>query len=221
MRTSFLTFLLLASPSFAQQIVERGQTLSGCSEPDAKGKIRVEGTWLALGNGEIKKVDLFTNKGLVDARKKDSQYFLNAIPLKEGKVTNASFSLLKINTEARTEYAVKMNSDRYKFITWGPSEFAVLKEQSNGKFTAMPMQGSEHVIPKSAYKIIHSAPDPDEAKHVHIIRAGDFNGDGIVDFLLGYSAKEAEGVHLLLSDAKSGGYSRRITSATSYADCAM
>jgi hypothetical protein len=202
-------------------IVVRGQTASRCpTKQSGKKKLPVGGKWLALSSDEIRPTKLFVNSDGVSSNRSDESYFFRGIPILAGAVVNGRIDHRKINTSARSEYDITLGKQRYRFIEWGAIESALQLLSPEGKVTKTYFSDSEtKTIPPHAYKISKEIRDNYEGGTMGLIRAGDFNGDGKVDLLIGYSVKEADGLMLWLSDPKTGNYVEPYASATEYGDC--
>lgn len=222
--------LSLASPLYAaeittgsndpEKIVKRGQTTTGCPEPGAKTKEPIAGKWLALTDRAIQHTVPFVVNGRVTSNSRGEKYYFTNISLQVGPVPIATITKMRTGTTAPTEYDIKLNSSRYRFIEWGSFGFAIKTLSPLGRTLATEVYGSENQrIPREAYSLSKEGRDSYDPGWVEIERAGDFNGDGVLDLLLRYQSKEAEGLTLWLSDPGSGKHLEPIVAATAYGDC--
>ncbi len=201
------------------KIVKRGQSPSGCPDTIAKTRSSLSGMWLALTPTEIRNAKPFVLGNAVQSNNSDERFFFTGVPLKVGPVQAAIVNSLKTGTTARTEVDIKIGVSRYRFVEWGAWEFALLTLGPSGNRVSIEISGSHsQSIPKEAYIASSESRDYDQGS-MKVVQVGDFNGDGIVDLLLGYNAKEAEGLVLWLSDPMSKRHTEPITSPTAYFDC--
>lgn len=237
MHASSLKFIVLAAiyaaiPVYAaevttgtnepEQIAKRGQTTTGCPEPVSKTKERVAGKWLALTDNTIQHTELFVVNGRLTSNTSAEKYYFKSIRLHVGLVPSAKVAKLRTGTTARTEYDIALNSSRYRFVEWGSWEFALKRLSPAGETLAIQVLGTENqAIPQEAYLVSKEARDSYEPGWVKIERAGDFNGDGVLDLLLSYQSKAAVGLKLWLSDPKSGKHLAPIVAVTAYSDCGV
>jgi len=202
-----------------EQIAVRGQTPDGCPSTSSPKKESVEGSWLALTGTAVVVTELFVLEGKVVSDNLAERNFFKGIPLRVGPVANARIDERHVNTPARTEHDIKLGSSLYRFIAWSSWGFAIKTISLDGKeLITEVFGGNGNDIPTIAYAQERDDPD-NELGSLALIRAGDFNGDGVVDLLLQYSAKEATGLMLWLSDPKTGKHFEPFVSATEYYDC--
>ena len=171
-----------------KQILERGQSPSGCSDKTSKGRLPLLGQWLALTPKAIQNANPFVIANAVKSSKSDERFFFTGIPLKVGPIQNFTVNHRLSGTTARTEADIKLGASRYRFIEWGggASEFALMTLGPSGNQKSLEIPGSSsQSIPEDAYLVSAEARDYGFGS-LEVVRAGDFNGDGIVDLLLGY-----------------------------------
>lgn len=203
-----------------QKIVERGQTTSGCRESSSKIKKPVIGKWFALTDIVIRPTNLYVHHGKVVSNNPREKYYFKGIPFRIGKIVKARFTRRNINTTARTEYSIVLSNSRYRFIEWGASGYALITISPSGKKLRTEIYGTvNNIIPPEAYIVTKEPRDSYDPGGVRLVKAGDFNRDGIVDLLLRYWVKEASGLVLWLSDPKTKRHLEPFDSPTEYSDC--
>jgi hypothetical protein len=195
-------------------IMVRGQTTSGCPEEPRPKREAIDGYWLALTETAIQPTRLWLEAGITSDNPAE-RFFFKDIPLRAGPIAKARVKPRKVNNTARSEYDVAFGDARYRFIEWSGMSFALQTLSPTGKIVKTEVHGEE-AIPPRAYAVSAEGRDSYDGA-VAIEFAGDFNGDRIVDFLLNYESKEAEGLILWLSNPKTGCDS--YISATGYSDC--
>jgi hypothetical protein len=205
-------------------IVARGQTTSGCPEEPRPKREAIDGHWLALTETAIQPTQLWVAQAGVASDNSAERFFFKDIPLRVGPIAKARVKPRKVNTTARSEYDVAFGDARYRFIEWGGISFALQTLSPTGKIVKTEVHGEEAIPPK-AYAV--SAENQDRYHddgydgRSGIEFAGDFNGDGIVDFLLNYWVSEASGLILWLSNPETGTRRDSYMSATQYFDCVI
>lgn len=202
-------------------IVERGQSPNGCPQKNSKRRTPLPGKWLALTPTAIHNANPFVVVNAVQSDKTDERFFFTGVPLKLGRIQIATITPIPTGTTARTEADIELGASRYRFVEWGggASEFALIPLGPSGKKKSLDVLGSSsQSIPQDAYLVSAEVRDYGFGS-LEVVRAGDFNGDGIVDLLLGYQTKEAEGLVLWLSDPVSKKHMEPLVSPTMYTDC--
>jgi hypothetical protein len=203
-----------------EKLAARGQTTTGCPEKLSSEKEVVVGNWLALTDSEIVPTKLFVVGGKVISEKPAEKYYFKDIPVLRGPIGQARTSKRDVNTAARTEYDIELGKSHYRFIEWGAWGFALITLSPSGREEYSEVYGSEsNAIPHEAYEVTTGQRDEYEPGTLQVLKAADFNGDGVIDLLLKYWSKEAGGLKLWLSDPKTGRHGEPFVSPTEYSDC--
>jgi hypothetical protein len=202
------------------QIVERGQSPSGCSDKKSKRRLPLPGRWLALTPTEIRNSKPYVILNSVSSSKSDERYFVAGLPLKAGAIQTTTLQPRPSKSTARTEVDIKFGTSRYRFVEWGAWNFALIAVGPSGKKISIETSDpSNDSIPKEAYIASAQPRDIYDVGAMTIVQAGDFTGDGVIDLLMSYQSKEAQGLVLWLSDPVSKRHSEPVTSPTAYFDC--
>jgi hypothetical protein len=202
------------------KIAERGQSPSGCREADSKQRMHLRGKWIALTPDSLQSTKPFVAKGTVRSADASEKFFFSGIPLQPGEVQNATVKPLRTGTTARTEAEIVLGESRYRFVEWGADGFALERLTPSSATVRLQVFGmQERRIPKEAFVKTQQPRDSYEPGTLKVVRAADLNRDGIVDLLLRYHSKEADGLVLWLSDSRSKRHRKPIYSATTYGDC--
>jgi hypothetical protein len=207
-----------------QQLAQRGQSPSGCPDTEAKGRFDLSGEWLSLTDTSIQSAKPFVLDNKITSSNSDEKYFVAGIPLRTGTTPSATVRPRQTGTTARTQYDIQLGPLQYRFIEWGAFAFALKRRTSSGAvestevYTLIDDDGKD-TIPKYAYAPNNKPRTNEDPGILKLLRAGDFNGDGVVDLLLYYESKEAGGLILWLSDPASKKHVAPIIVPTWYGDC--
>jgi hypothetical protein len=205
-----------------QRLAESGQSPSGCPDPSLNSRAELDGKWLALTDTTLRRANPYVIDNQVTSGKSDEKFFFSEVPLHAGVVHVATTEPIRTGTTARTELEIKLGAARYRFIEWGAFTFALQTLTVSGGIKSTEVYSdvdSLQAIPKDAYVVTSRPRTSEDPGTLDLIRAGDFNNDGVVDLLLRYEDKEAGGLILWLSEPGSERHQAPIVSATWYGDC--